>query len=801
MAQIPSRTEQTMQLIAEYARQGRLSEAAAMAGQLCRQAPQDGQAWFLLGAIFGQTGNLDEAEAALQQSACLSPGMAVVHYNLGVIRQKLGRLDQAAQSMRKAIALNQQFAEAHQELGNVLAQQGKLERAQACYRRALEIRPQYPQSHSNLAAALYRAGDLEASEGSYRRALQLAPGLIEAAVGLADVLIKQGRGDEAVAVLRSAVPSIQDNVSLLKQFGRMFLAAGDNANAESCFARALAAAPGDADAATGYGNALTEAGRYQEAEKAYQMALDVEPDSVTVLVNLGRVNRELGNQQESIDILHRALAIDPQLAEAHYNLANNYNDLFRQDAAEQSYRKALELSPQFAEAAVNLGSMLFSQGRRIEEAIHWYRKAWELRPDYDAAASNYLMALNYGSGLAPEYIYEQHAKWGERFAGIGTFASRIRATTTDRPLKLGLVSGDFRNHSVAFFIEALMRHHSRDKLQITCYANVSKPDSHTQTLREMAEYWCDIGQMTDDTAAARIAQDGIDILMDLSGHTGGNRLGVFARKPAPLQLTYLGYPNTTGLKAIDFRLVDAVTDPPDQPVYATEGVVRLPGIFICYTPPQDAPKPQPETVEVNRPVTFGSFNSPGKISDDLLQTWVDLLARVPESRLFLKGMAFMDAGVSRRLVDVFAAHGVARHRLEVRAWTRDITEHLALYHNIDIALDTYPYNGTTTTCEALWMGVPVVTLSGAMHASRVTHSILASIGKREWVASSAEDYVEIAVSLAQKVHVLRRERAAIRKATAASLLTDAVQHTANMQRLLTDLWQGVLSQSQHGKHH
>jgi predicted O-linked N-acetylglucosamine transferase (SPINDLY family) len=794
MPPVPSGAEQKKQLIAEYARQGRVAEAVDMARRLCKQSPKDGHAWFLLGAIHGQAANLGEAEAALQKSVRLAPGMAVVHYNLGVIRQRLGRLEQAAQSMRQAVALNSQFAEAHQELGNILAQRGELEKAAQCYRQALAIRPQYPQACSNLAACLCRQGDYAAAEDWYGRALQIAPGLVEAAVGMSDIFATQGRNEEAVQVVRTAMRAAPRALSLRRQLGKLLLAAKDYTGAEACFVDVLAAAAGDVEAAIGYGNVLTELDRYPEAEKVYRRLLQSDPDNLPALVNLGRVYRELDRHEESMRCLRRAIELSPQLAEAHYNLANNYNDLYRLGEAEQSYRKALEILPAFAQAAVNLGSMVFSQGR-IHEAIDWYRKAWRMQPDYHEAAGNYLMALNYSSDLSPEYVYEQHRDWGARQTAPVTGAVRARPDALRLPLRLGLVSGDFRNHSVAFFIDALLRHHDREQLHIVCYANVRKPDSRTDSLRALAAGWRDVTGMSDAAVATQVAEDAIDILVDLSGHTDGNRLGVLARKPAPVQVTYLGYPNTTGLSAVDYRISDAIADPPDQPELAVEKIVRLPGIFICYTPPDTAPPVQPEADDPDRPLTFGSFNSPAKISDELLEVWAELLAQMPESRLFLKGVAFVDESAGRRLRTAFEARGVDPQRLEVRGWTREIPEHLALYHRVDIALDTFPYNGTTTTCEALWMGVPVVTLSGRAHAGRVSHAILAGIGREQWAASNVGEYVQKAMMLAADVAALREGRAALRQLMAESLLTDAVQHARNMEQLMLSLREGSGAES------
>jgi predicted O-linked N-acetylglucosamine transferase (SPINDLY family) len=365
----------------------------------------------------------------------------------------------------------------------------------------------------------------------------------------------------------------------------------------------------------------------------------------------------------------------------------------------------------------------------------------------------------------------------------------INDRTDGRRLKVGYVSPDFRQHSVAYFLEPLLRSHDRKVIEVFCYAEVGWPDTVTERFKQLADHWVTTVGMSDDATAERIRRDGIDILVDLAGHTSKNRLPVFARKPAPVQVTWLGYPNTTGLTAIDYRFVDAVTDPEGETeALASETLVRLPGGFLCYGGPDDAPAPGPVPSLTTGTVTFGSFNNPAKLSAATLDAWADVLARLPQARLLLKGKPFADPATRALYLDRLAKRGVAVERIELVAWLPE-EGHLALYNRIDIALDPFPYNGTTTTCEALWMGVPVITLRGDRHASRVGASLLTQTRLTDLIADSVEAYVETAVALAGDPARLSELRQSLRPRMAASPLCDAPAFADKIEHAYRTIWQ------------
>jgi predicted O-linked N-acetylglucosamine transferase (SPINDLY family) len=359
-----------------------------------------------------------------------------------------------------------------------------------------------------------------------------------------------------------------------------------------------------------------------------------------------------------------------------------------------------------------------------------------------------------------------------------------------RRLKVGYVSPDFRQHSVAYFVDPLLKGHDQQAVEVFCYAEVARPDAVTARLRGYGGHWLVTVGLSDDDLTERIRTDGIDILVDLAGHTEKNRLGVFAHKPAPVQVTWLGYPNTTGRKSIDYRLVDAVTDPVGEAdAWASETLVRVEGGFLCYAGSRGAPEPTAPPCLMTDTVTFGSFNNPAKLSPATLDAWGSLLARLPQARLLLKGRPFADAATRALFLSRLGERGVAAERVELVAWMPSGAAHLGLYNRVDIALDPFPYNGTTTTCEALWMGVPVVTLRGDRHRGRVGASLLTQVGLKDWIASSMEEYLEIADTLAGDPDHLKYLRRTLRPRLAASPLCDGRAFARKIEAAYRTIWQ------------
>ena len=537
------------------------------------------------------------------------------------------------------------------------------------------------------------------------------------------------------------------------------------------------------------GRSLHELKRFEEALESYEKALLMCPDYAEAFNNRGRALQELRCFEKALESYEKALVIRPDYAEAFNNRGNALQSLNRFQEALESYDKALALRSNYAEAFNNRGNALTNQGK-LDQAIVAYRRAIDIRPSFAEAYSNLALCLHYHDQATAADVFVVHREWNERFGHkVSRPTTYANGPEPGRRLKIGYVSPDFRQHSVASFIERLLANHNRQAVDVFCYADVTRPDATTARLQGYTDHWLLTVEISDDDLAERIRTDGIDILVDLAGHTARNRLGVFARKPAPVQVTWLGYPDTTGLNTIDYRIVDAVTDPDEQPcAWASETLIKLEGGFLCYSGCKDAPQPAVPPCCVGGTVTFGSFNNPAKISNLTLDAWCKLLGRLPRSRLLLKGRSFGDVATRASFLSRLVERGVAAERVVLVAWLHSGLGHLGLYSRVDIALDPFPYNGTTTTCEALWMGVPVVTLRGDRHAGRVGASLLTQVGQTDWIARSVDEYVEIAVKLAGDPYMLSDLRATLRARLNASALCDGSVFARKMEAAYRTVW-------------
>lgn len=532
---------------------------------------------------------------------------------------------------------------------------------------------------------------------------------------------------------------------------------------------------------------LFHQGRYREAcllasELCAKNRRDQEARSL-----LGHAFFQLGELDDARRCFRAVVENVPKSWKAHADLANAAHHIGELEEAVSHFREATRLDPTVAPVWDNLGISLCCQGK-YHEAIECHRRALQVDPRFSRAHSNLLLTLHYLPDCDPEELLREHRRWGEIHALAGRPIAHSNTREPDRRLRVGYVSGDFRTHSVAYFIEPLIASHDRDRIAVWCYANIRGGDTTTLRLRDLSDHWrCIAGQ--DPAAVARQVQaDQIDILVDLGGHTSNNQLALFAHKPAPIQVTYLGYPDTTGLPAIDYRLCDAITDPPDEPTHCTEELLRLPDCFLCYQPYAQAPPVSAPPAAANGHVVFGSFNNLAKINRLVVDAWAKLLGSVPGSHLLIKNPSLRDTPTRERYAALFRSHGIPDERLELCGPTDSIADHLALYSRVDIALDTFPYNGTTTTCEALWMGVPVITLSGTRHAARVGASLLTATGLHDWVSRDLDGYLEVSVRLANTSDHLAAIRRSLRDRVASSPLCDAERLTRVVEQAYRTIW-------------
>jgi protein O-GlcNAc transferase len=533
--------------------------------------------------------------------------------------------------------------------------------------------------------------------------------------------------------------------------------------------------------------ALIHMGRNEESQAALRAAAALQEPHPRGWNNLGNVLDEHGRPDDARAAFARAIAEAPDFSMAHNNLGATLAGQGQFAAAAAAYRAALRCDAGNLAALNNLGVALLEQGL-VAEAAASFDAVLAADPGHRDAADNRLYAALY-TEEDPRAVRAAHVAWGKSHPAVPPL--RPSHAGPARRLRIGYVSPDLRYHSVSFFVEALLAAHDPVNFEVFCYADVIRPDPVTTRFKALVPQWRDICGCSDDDVFKLIRGDQIDVLVDLAGHTKGNRLGVFARRAAPVQVTAIGYPATTGLPAMDYRFCDAVTDPaPEADDFVAEALVRLGGLH-CYMPPQKVPDVGPLPALTADHITFGAFNKLAKISPKTVALWSGVLKVVPGSRLLIKTKPLTETETREGLARTFAAHGIQPGRLELRGWAAGDRAHLNLYNRVDIALDTYPYNGTTTTCEALWMGVPVLTLAGRGHASRVGASLLAQVDMKDWIVATESQFAVQAAALAGDMPALAKLRQGLRRAVAASPLCDGAAYARAVETAYRAMWRKV----------
>ncbi len=530
---------------------------------------------------------------------------------------------------------------------------------------------------------------------------------------------------------------------------------------------------------------LRRTGRPTEALQNYLEALRLDPRDVATLQDLSLLLADAGHLAEALAALEQAIKLRPDMVSLRLSLAQLARRARRDGLAVTILQRTLLLHPDSVEVHNNLGAYLREQGD-ITASLRHYRRAIELAPERIAVWSGYLFTLNCDPDLAPEEVAREHRRFGELLAPARRLVPVKGATDV---LRVGYMSADFHAHSVAYFIAPVIAAHDRRRVHVTCYATDAGSDAMTERLRGLADDWREVASLDDAQLARQISEDGIHVLVDLSGHTALNRLSAMARRLAPVQATYLGYPNTTGVPAIDLRITDGLADPPgDADAWHTERLVRLPGGFVAWDPPEWAHAVPVAPVRAGDEISFGCFNNLAKLSERVLSTWARLLAQVPRARLVLKAGGLADERVRGRVYEIWERHGVSPERVHLLASTQSPADHLACYGEVDVALDPFPYNGTTTTCETLWMGVPVVTLAGRSHAGRVGCSLLHRVGLDDLVAADEDAYIALASRLARDRQRLAELRLGLRSRLQASTLGDAGRLARELEDAYEEAW-------------
>ena len=663
--------------------------------------------------------------------------------------------------------------------------ENKLEAARSHAGRCLALRSDHAAALFLLGLIDRRTGNLPGALAHFAAAARADPAFPDPPLLAGMTFHQLGNPTAAIDALRHCLSLDPNQVQALTQLGRVFIETGQFGPAETPLRRAVALDPKSATARILLGDALRNLRRLDEAVTSYRDASTADPNSADAAGRLGASLAQLGRSTEAETSLRRAIALNPAQATARYNLAKILLDSRRLDEAAAEIQAALHTRPDYPDARSLLGNLLGLAGR-VPEAIAQQRLAVAKKPD-PGVASNLLLSLNYLGHFSRAEVFAAHQEWATRFA-----PPVEKPSTHAGPgrLRIGYVSPNFSSHSVAYFIEPVLAAHDRSLLEIFCYADTARPDSVTRRLQSTVEHWRPITGQSTAQVVAKIKQDRIDVLIDLAGHTAENRLPVFAAAPAPVQATYLGYPNTTGLPTMDYRITDAVCDPPADENFGTEKLLRIPGGMWAYKPPTDAPPVGPPPVVRNGYVTFGSFNNLPKLTPVVLGRWGEILKRIPSARLVLKSLGFAGTWGREYTLSHLTQTGIDPARITLLAWTPTTIEHLNLYDTIDVALDPFPYNGTTTTCETLWTGVPVVTLAGSTTAGRVGASLLGQLGMGDWVADDQEKYVDRAVAAASDVPKLISLRRGLRKTISDATLTDGRRVAGALEEFYKEMTKG-----------
>ncbi len=734
--------------------QGRLDQAMLCYLDAVRIAPNPARAHLNHGNVLVLKGDLQGALDAFRTAIQYKPDYAGAYYNIGNALLGNGQLDQAVANYRRALELQPDYAEVHCSLGIALKELGQLDDAIACFQTALQINPNLAEAHTNLGSAL-GIGQIDEAVASYRRALEIEPNLAEAHINLGNALKELGQIEIAIESYR----------------------------------KALEIKPNLVEAHTNLGNALKDLGQIDAAMASYRRALEINPDLVEAHNNLGIALQELGQLDDAVASYRQALQIKPGYAEAHNNLGNAQHELRQYQNALASHHRALEIKPGFAEAYGSLGNDLQALGQ-IDEAVACYRRALEIDPNLVFAQGNLMFALNYAAGQTAADYLEQARQYGRVAAAkAGTRFAAWQGDPNPKRLRVGLVSGDLRSHSVGYFVEGLLAHIDPARIELIAYPTHHEQDELTTRIRPYFSAWQPLVRLRDEAAARLIHADGVHVLIDLSGHTRHNRLPVFAWKPAPVQVSWLGLPTTTGLAEMDYVLGDPHAIPVEFEHHFTETVWRMPESYVCLTVPASLVNVVPPPALSSGYVTFGSFNNLTKMTDAVVAVWARVLKSVPHSRLLLKTVQLNDPAVCENTRRRFAACGIAPERLLLGGILDSRDEHLAAYNKVDIALDTFPYPGVTTSAEALWMGVPVLSLQGDRFLSGTAGSIARNAGLPDWIAADVDDYVAKAVAFASDLDCLASLRAGLRQQVLASPLFDAPRFARHFENALWGMWQ------------
>ncbi|MBN8762966.1 MAG: tetratricopeptide repeat protein [Thiobacillus sp.] len=853
---MPPDLQQSMQMALEYRKGGRPDEAVALCRQVLIRYPQQPDVLGFLGELLLSQGDCQAALPVLEDARRIAPGNAQHWLVLTecllaldrsseakkVISEAIGKglrhpladelLKQARSGKKKKpekpVPLNEalrqieallqagRYAEAEKLgqalrlrpgksaqaaylLGMAVLLQGRPEDAVPHLRRAVEHDGAMAPALYNLGFALERLERLDEALAAYRRTLAAAPNLADAHNNLGNVLQKLGRHDEALTAFEKAAALRPDAAVFQMNRGNVLCELERFEEGAAAYERALRLEPTLVDAYGKLALALPRLDRYEELVTLLQGAIEKWPDSFELHQSMGHALRHLARYEPAIEAYRRAIELSPTDAALHKDLGVALKDAGRHEAALDSLRRALEFQPDFDAAFSGAAGTLLDMGRH-SEALACYREGLVRKPDAYYLHSALLLVLNYQADASPRALLAEARAFGEQAARKAVpFVQHDNVPDPDRRLRIGLVSGDLGQHPVGFFLQNVLASLDPSVVELFAYATAERRDVLNEHFHRSIPHWLEPSvthKMSDEALARRIRADGIDILIDLAGHTAGNRLAMFAWKPAPVQVSWLGYLGTTGLAAMDYLLADPWALPAGEEDQFTETPWRLPETYICFSPPDLPVEVAPLPASNKGTVTFGCFNNLSKITDEVVACWSRVLWAVPEGRLFLKTRNLGVPEVREQLMARFARHGIGADRFVIEGQFPTHEAHFQAYNQVDIALDPFPYPGITTTMEALWMGVPVLALRGDRFISHQGETILHNAGLPEWIAADTDDYVAKAVAFARDTKTLAELRSGLRERLLVSPLCDAPRFARNLEAAFRGMWRKWCEQQQ-----
>jgi predicted O-linked N-acetylglucosamine transferase (SPINDLY family) len=780
----PPPLDDPLERATERHRAGDLAAARDLYARALAGDPGRAAALFGLGVLELQGGLANVALDLLRRAAAASPGEFRYAFGLGQALAASGQWHDAAASCRRAIELNPRSGDAQFALGVALQASGDLPGATAAFAAAVELQPDIAEAHNNLGNCRRLAGDIAGAERAYRGALAARPGDAGAMTNLGTTLLATGRAAEGIQLLRSAAAAAPDAATPLVNLGMALCELRDFAEGADHLRRACELDTTSSEAHYNLGNALVGLGKTRDAADAYRRAASLARDPFDALNNLGTVLKQLGEFKPALDAYDAAIRARPTSPVAFNNAGCLLRAFGRMEEAERVLRRGLEVAADHPALHENLASVLKDSGD-LDGAIASFRRAVELDPTAAATHGSLAYSLTFRCA-EPAPILAECVGWGERHAAA--FRKEVRPhdneRNPDRRIRVGYVSPAFRDHCQALFLVPLLSNHDRAAIEVFCYSDAERRDAVTERLAGYANLWRDVRPLSDAALAEQIRADGIDVLVDLTMHMADGRPLVFARKPAPAQMAWLAYPGTTGIAGMDYRLSDPRLDPPGYDAHYTERTIRLADTFWCYDPLSEDLDVGTLPALRNGFVTFGCLNNPCKLTDVTLDLWGGVLRALPSSRLTLLAPP---GPARRRLSETLATRGVAGERITFLPY-QPRPAYLAAYNDIDLGLDTFPYNGHTTSLDSYWMGVPVVTRVGRTCVGRAGLSQLFNLDLLPLAADTDEAFLRTATDLATDLPRLAELRRTLRQRLARSPLMDGSRFARSIESAYRHAW-------------